>query len=212
MKDLEIWKSYNDRYEVSTFGRIRDVEGLVKQIKHPCGYMVIRRKGMPNRWNFLYVHRMVLITFVPCPSPMFDMVDHVSGDKMNNFLYNLRWSNVVLNAMNKKNVRGYSAVQRKAGTFYYPRVKILGRVHHLPLFPTGNEARAAYLHLQKRAFAAIEVMCRFNVPLDVQNLIIHFWRKPTLTDRKTRRDWGRDPMWRLIRPAISSPFLPHSKK
>ena len=101
----EVWANLNKQYEISDMGNVRDKESetVLHRIKYGKGYAGV---SMYGAWR--KVHPWVLKKFCPCPSPMFNMCDHINRDRMDPRPINLRWSNVVLNAMNKKGVRGYS--------------------------------------------------------------------------------------------------------
>jgi hypothetical protein len=53
-----------------------------------------------------HVHRVVARAFVPNPRPdIFNMVDHIDCDRLNNHYTNLRWVDAALNSANRKNSR-----------------------------------------------------------------------------------------------------------
>ena len=158
-------------------------------------------------WFQLYVHRMVFKVFGPAMTSMFDMIDHVDRDRSNNKFSNLRRSNAVLNALNKTGVKGYSAVTLKSGTWYRPRLRLLGIAWYRHPCRSANAAREVYVNLKERAFVVMETLCHYEIPWDVQNLILHFWSYQRITDKKSKKrksHWDSNPRWRLIRPA---PFL-----
>ena len=206
---MEVWKNFDCNFDVSDFGNVRRADGGKAQLfRLPSGYWCVSLHGChgyPGNWFQLYVHRMVFKVFGPGMNSMYDMVDHIDRDKSNNKFSNLRRSNVVLNGLNKTGVKGYETKQLKSGTWYQPRLKLLGIGYSRHPCRTANDARAVYLDLKARAFALMEALCHYEVPWDVQNLILHLWTYQRLTKRKSsrKRKWD-DPMWRLIRPA---PFL-----
>lgn len=77
---MEVWKEihgYNERYEVSNYGRVRSND------------MIINGR----------LHRLVAAAFVPNPENK-PCVDHIDGDRANNHADNLRWSTRKQNANN----------------------------------------------------------------------------------------------------------------
>ena len=207
---MEVWKNFDTNFDVSDMGNVRCCDGSKPSLfRIRSGYWCVnltKCPGYPKKWYQLYVHRMVFKVFGPEMTSMFDMVDHIDRDKSNNKFSNLRRSNVVLNGLNKTGVKGYGTMQLKSGTWYQPRLKLLGIGYFRHPCRTANDARAVYLDLKGRAFAVMETLCHYEVPWDVQNLILHYWTYQRLTKRNParKRKWDSDPMWRLIRPA---PFL-----
>ncbi|MFY7936860.1 MAG: HNH endonuclease [Flavobacterium sp.] len=90
----EVWKIYphNKNYSVSNFGKVRndktgkELKGWIKG----SGY-IINYIGLP--------HRMVMETFVgPYPKDK-KFTNHIDGNKLNNRLDNLEYTNHTLNAI-----------------------------------------------------------------------------------------------------------------
>ena len=107
MVDIEIWKpikGYEDRYMVSTKGRIKSIERVVigkdgisrrvnEKIKEPTlspiGYYVVSLwKGNSSRLE--YVHRLIATAFIKNPNN-YPHINHKDGNKRNNSLENLEW-------------------------------------------------------------------------------------------------------------------------
>jgi len=137
---MKIWKiidGTDERYSVSTFGEVRanwsdipqrnsatrirvEKTAMLKPYLHTNGYWRISL-GRNNRY---YVHRLVAAAFLENPDGK-PFVDHIDGDRTNNYLSNLRW------VTGKENVRyggerhGFTAqiAAAKAAAFHYKNVE-----------------------------------------------------------------------------------------
>ena len=104
----EDWKAvtgYEERYEVSSFGRVRAMERLVvrpgptgnmkrkekmlRLQKTPKGYFRVSLSKGGKSKNFM-VHRLVADAFLTNPNSLPE-VNHLDGDKKNNRVGNLEW-------------------------------------------------------------------------------------------------------------------------
>lgn len=103
-REDEIWKKYNDILEVSNHGRVRTIDrivhgrgyndtitsrlikGKLRKIQYIHSYPSIR-----DRKQFLRVHRMVAIMFVPNPENKPE-VNHLDCNKLNAYYKNLEWT------------------------------------------------------------------------------------------------------------------------
>jgi predicted XRE-type DNA-binding protein len=93
-KYKEIWMGvvgYENNYMISNFGRVKNVKtGRILKQNKVKGYNAV---GLcKNRQQeTLYIHRLVMENFVP---NLFNKktVNHIDGNKLNNFLNNLEWA------------------------------------------------------------------------------------------------------------------------
>jgi hypothetical protein len=91
----EIWMDvigYEGLYEVSNMGRIKNKKyngcHITKGTKNAKGYFYI---GLTNKGcKTISVHRLVALIFLPNPLNK-KTVNHIDGNKSNNFLNNLEW-------------------------------------------------------------------------------------------------------------------------
>ena len=80
------------RYKVSEDSTIYGIrKNKLKHNKHKSGYMTVRIGGKTLR-----VHRIVAITFLQKSDELKD-VNHIDGNKENNHLLNLEWTNDKMN-------------------------------------------------------------------------------------------------------------------
>jgi hypothetical protein len=189
MPTSEIWKTYNDDFEVSDQGKVRLIgEGPpVEQFSTGVGYLFIKYNKKPSWCGILYVHRMVLSAFRPKHARCMTFCDHINRKRDDNRLVNLRWSNVVLNGMNRNNCKGYFQVK----TMYAPCCKVLDRRYRFGNYETPEEARKVYLNFQFRAFEVIEALMKRDIPVEIQRLIMDFWLQRLRGRAKTpqRESW-----------------------
>lgn len=95
----EIWAVISgfSRYEVSTWGRIRNRKTRrlmnVRQLspKYKRGYLRVVLKGDDGYRRSVYIHEAVAKAFVSNPFN-YPIVDHVDKDRDNNHPWNLMWS------------------------------------------------------------------------------------------------------------------------
>ena len=173
MPVVENWKKFNDKFEVSDRGRVRTTccKTFVQQFPTSKGYLFIRYDKKPAWQGMLFVHRMVLMAFRPNHAKCMTFCDHINRKRDDNRLVNLRWSNVVLNGMNKKDVKGWWIHCDR----YQPACKVLARKYEFGLRDTPEEARTVYLSFQTRAFELIEALMKRDIPVEIQQLIMDFW-------------------------------------
>lgn len=98
---MEFWKPITDLsvpgvlpiYIVSDLGRIYNTttNSFIHQYENAHGYFQASLRTINGSKN-VYIYRIVIIEFLGYdPNPERDHVDHISGVKANNTIYNLRW-------------------------------------------------------------------------------------------------------------------------
>ncbi len=82
-----MWAKYNNKYEVSTSGQIRNIktEKILKQFLGNDGYFRTQFDGKTRT-----VHRVVAKVFIPTVAEK-HFVNHIDGNKQNNHINNLEW-------------------------------------------------------------------------------------------------------------------------
>ena len=168
----EVWTSMNSIMDISDMGNIRKKENgkVLHRFKGKAGYSCVTLFG-----NTRSIHPFVLKTFLPKPSPMFNMCDHIDRNRLNPELVNLRWSNSVLNGLNKEGVKGYYIVEKKGVKVYITHICLLGMPFRFTPVPDSDMARGQYEYWQRRAFAIIEALCSLNLHWKFQRMILEYW-------------------------------------
>lgn len=85
-------------YYATTEGRVFGPKGEVIGSSNGQGHKLTKVKG-----KTVYLHRMVLSAFEPCPGPEYE-VNHKDGDPTNNRLDNLEWSTHEENMQHAKSI------------------------------------------------------------------------------------------------------------
>ena len=190
----EVWTSMNSKHDVSDLGNIRKKEDgkILPHVKGPRGYACVALHGSYLR----QVHGYVLRTFIPKPSPMYTMCDHINRNTMDPRLINLRWSNHVLNMMNRTGVKGYRTYKYETAdgpvVKYGPTLTLLGMECASDKYDTPELARAVYEYWQRRAYEVIDALCSHNIHWKLQRKILEYWVTFQPKEWKTMK-WQRDP-------------------
>lgn len=105
---MEIWRNidgFNGKYQVSSWGRIRNAESgkIIKPYVNSKGYLKTSlyngEKNVKKR-----VNRLVAIAFIENPYN-YPQVNHKDGNKQNNSISNLEWVTNTENQKHAENLR-----------------------------------------------------------------------------------------------------------
>lgn len=104
----EIFVEYDDSsIYVSNHGKIKYQNEIVELKTNSVNYLYCKING-----KYYNPHRLVAYLFCPKPNENYNVVDHIDGNRTNNYFENLRWTNMALNGKNKriKNKYGVSGI------------------------------------------------------------------------------------------------------
>ena len=96
--EFEEYKEIFPSYYISNFGNIKHDNNFLKKCIHSNGYEQVNIR-IGNKYVTKLIHRLVAAAFIPNPDNK-PCVDHIDGNKRNNYVSNLRWVTPVQNANN----------------------------------------------------------------------------------------------------------------
>ena len=141
----EEWRTIPDYicYEVSNRGNIRREGRLLKPTLYTNGYYCVQLSSDSIRRSKT-IHRLVASLFIPNPGNK-RFVDHISGDKLDNRVENLRWATPSENLLNpntpqKVGVSGLRHIYKRSDTRYYVSIQRNSHVVFCKTFPTQEDA------------------------------------------------------------------------
>lgn len=88
----EIWKDivgYENKYQISSWGRLRNTNGIMKPMFASNGYLVACL-WKNNKQRKFVMHRLVAQAFLENPQN-YKEINHIDEDKTNNRVENLEW-------------------------------------------------------------------------------------------------------------------------
>lgn len=129
---MERWADIDERYQVSTYGRVASKDIVVRQKSRggnyfqrlvpgkmlkccvlKTGYLQACLKGANGEKIKRNVHRLVGEAFLPNPEGK-PQINHIDGNKLNNAVSNLEWATAAENSNHAKDVLGVWPDNRKA--------------------------------------------------------------------------------------------------
>lgn len=107
-----IWKpvvGYEDRYEVSNTGLVRNDQGCIMgQYKNDLGYVFVRLTMLSKgKRESARIHRLVARAFIPNPLNK-PSVNHIDCNPANNHVSNLEWCTQKENIQHSRKLKRYS--------------------------------------------------------------------------------------------------------
>jgi hypothetical protein len=150
-KEVEIWlpiEGYNNKYFVSSFGRIKNMESnkVLKLSTSANAYKIVNL-SKADQFKRHYVHRLVCKAFFTNPLNKL-YIDHKDNDKSNNHIHNLRWATASENGMNMS-LQKRSSTGVKGVTYYKRSKKYLASIMinskrcHIGYFESIEDAKKA---------------------------------------------------------------------
>lgn len=149
-EDIENWKyiDYDEiipnRYMVSSWGRIKLVDGSVTVGIFSNGYYRINLKTIHNEFKLFQVHRLVSHMFLNDPNSVNMVINHIDGEGTNNFIDNLEW---VTRAVNNKHAC-FMGLHQKVVQFYIrKRIEELLLINPSPIVVLREIHNEGYVHV-----------------------------------------------------------------
>lgn len=148
MEKEEEWKkiSNNTKYEISDRGRVRSSHTSLIKILTPnietLGYTNVVLCDDNSR-HTVRIHRLVAELFIPMVEGLTE-IDHINGNRSDNRIENLRWSNRSLNMTNtlhRKNNENFGITYRKERNHYRITLSVNGKPTYMGSKSTIEEAR-----------------------------------------------------------------------
>ena len=160
----EIWKKLPG-YDcwVSNYGRVKNslrYIGYVRSGKYPRRCITLRKKN--GKQSPFLISVLVAKLFIKNPKN-YPYVDHINRDKLDDSVWNLRWSSCSLNNMNVEKKNKKDNLSKFKGVTKRPPVPFRNKPWQMSLrlkngknitksFPTEKEAALAYNKIAKKEY------------------------------------------------------------
>lgn len=160
-----MWKEIinHPNYEINELGEIRNKTkgNLLTPFKTTNGYFRIR---ISNKSTY-QLHYLIALHFIDNPNN-YTEINHINGNKLDNFIENLEWSNRSLNMIHayKKGLAKNSLIDKKGENNYKAKLK--------------NEDVSKIKQLLSQNVKQIEIAKMFNVS------------KMTISNIKNNKSWS----------------------
>lgn len=120
---VEEWRDITDprvvpgRYQVSSFGRVRDLKRDIVFLQHTDrdGYLHISLARADGTIGGYSVHRLVAFAFLAAPEDPSYVIDHIDGNPQNNNADNLQWCSQMENINNPISLQRKKDAAQKRG-------------------------------------------------------------------------------------------------
>jgi len=143
---MEEWKTISgfENYEVSSFGRVRKGDRILKPSTDKTGRKQVQLYKESVQTS-IRIHRLVAEAFLETGQTG-QVIDHIDRNPSNNHVSNLRWCSRSDNNRNvkRKNKSGFSNIWECRGK-YQAYGRIDGKKIHIGTFNSIEDARIAYL-------------------------------------------------------------------
>ena len=154
MEEYRIIEGF-ETYEVSNLGNVRNINTgrILKTSVNTDGYKIV---GIYNKKKKLgkKIHRLVADAFIPNLENK-ECVDHINGNRQDNWLVNLRWASKCENNQNKKmyikNKLGYTGIRIERNK-YRSELRHNNKYYHLGNFEKLEDAVEARLRKSEELF------------------------------------------------------------
>jgi len=166
--DAELWTKVTGckYYMISSKGQVKSCKGKDKFLrihKNISGYNMVKLVTNDMGKKTKTIHRLVALHFIPNPEHK-PLVDHISGNRTDNSISNLRWATVSQNQQNRKKKHNGTSKYKgvcwnKNNQMWYAGIRINERQKHLGFYHCEEDAATAYDHAAKLYF---ESFARLN--------------------------------------------------
>lgn len=108
---MENWKFVNEKYEISTYGRLRRGDKIMKGNCSDFGY-IHYSMCIGNKRIYAMAHRLVALAFIPNPENKAE-VNHIDCNPKNNNIENLNWCTRGENIKHSRDLQRYPKTIKK---------------------------------------------------------------------------------------------------
>lgn len=167
----EIWIPINtfipdikNIYFISSHGRVTNSKKIMKIFNVPNGYQAITLTFVDGKQKRFYIHRLVALAFILNRNPKKNnQVNHLNGNKNDNYKENLEWCDSNTNIVHAINMG--------------LRENLYGVTHHKNKY--SEEFIHIICHYNSMGFSPVEIMKNINMEnsKSIRRLIKHIKRK-----------------------------------